>query len=133
MDNKNDIKFTPNKAAQNSDGRYVEVTVRTKDVLESWKTSMFSFEWLGTDGQIKPVSELPEKELEKRKAIEEKIQNGEPLEKPVLGIGIQDNVEIGSGRVQFLVLADLGLETIPVHIPKSNESDFKAFLTDVDS
>jgi hypothetical protein len=48
-----------------------------------------------------------------------------------LGIGLQDNVEIGSERAVLLTLAALGYETMPVHIPKSNESDFKHFRADV--
>ena len=48
-------------------------------------------------------------------------------------IGMMDNVEIGVGRAELLTLAAAGIETMPVHIPKSSESDFKPFRADVKS
>jgi hypothetical protein len=46
---------------------------------------------------------------------------------------MMENIEIGCGRAEFLTLAAHGLKTMPVHIPKSNESDFKPFRADVKS
>ena len=80
------------------------------------------------DGRIKTLEELPEKEHAKRRDAEEKIEKQTDLEKPILGIGLMDNVEIGSGRALFLSLAAHGVKTIPVHIPKSNQDEFKNYL-----
>lgn len=128
-----DIAFVNNSAAENADGKYMDITVSTARILESWRESVFSFEWLTGEGAIKAFEDLSETEKPKREAIEAKIAAGEALEKPVLGIGLQDNVEIGAGRAEFLTLAARGLTQIPVHILKSNESDFKDFLAEVDS
>ena len=127
---KEHIEFIDNKAIQNTADNYVNVVVNVPEVLESWKLSLFSFEWLSPEGTIKTLEDLPEKERPKRQTVEEKLQDGQPIEKPVLGIGTQDNVEIGIGRAEFLTLAAGGLTQIPVHIPKSHESDFQGFLAE---
>ncbi len=127
------ITFIENPVTQNTSDKYKEINVDSACVLKSWRSSLFSFEWLDTNGQIKPIENLPENEQSKRRAVEDKIKKKEPIEKAVLGIGIADNIEIGSGRAEFLTLAALGVQTIPVHIPKSSEKDFKAFLVDIDS
>lgn len=122
------IRFTDNSALSGSNTAYLGIVVDAQKVLESWRSSLFSFEWLLPDGTIRAMEQLPDAEQVKRSGIERKISGGELIEKPVLGIGIMDNVEIGIGRAEFLTLAANGEKTIHVHIPKSNESDFKVFL-----
>lgn len=128
MTDHNALKFTPNKTIETARGAFIDVHVDTGKVLESWRESIFSFEWLDSDGNIKPPGELSAREQPKRAEIEQQLKNGAALEMPVLGIGLSDNIEIGSGRAVLLTLAALGYRTIPVHIPKSNEKDFKPFL-----
>ncbi len=77
------------------------------------------------------MNSLSPAEQEKRKKIEAAIKDSAEIEMPVLGIGIMENVEIGSGRAALLTLAAQGATEMPVHIPKSCESDFKSFRTDV--
>ncbi len=127
------VNFIDNKAALAKPEQFISIEVSVEAVLKSWKLSVFSYEWLARDGSIKSFSALSEAEAEKRALVEKALKAGEPLEKPLLGIGIQDNVEIGSGKAVLLTLADMGLKTMPVHIPKSNKSDFNAFLADVPS
>ena len=122
------IKLIDNKAAQTNPDKYTTITVDTAAVLESWRQSVFSFEWLTEDSKIKSFEELSAEEADKRRAVEDALQKNEELEKPVLGIGMLDNVEIGTGRAVLLTLIDKGVKMIEVHIPKSNESDFKDFL-----
>lgn len=126
------IRFTENPLAT-GEARYVTIDVRVADVVKSWRGSLFSFEWLRPDGKIKSAAELTPAEREKREAVEQLLQNGSPVPMPILGIGMMDNIEIGSGRAEFLTLAALGIETMPVHIPRTNESDFKLFRADVKS
>lgn len=125
------VNFIDNKAALAKPQMYMCIHVDVSAALQSWRLSVFSYEWMNSDGSIKDMSDLSDAEAEKREYVEMQIREHEPLEKPVLGIGIQDNVEIGSGRAVLLTLAAQGIKTIPVHILKSNESDFKAFLADV--
>lgn len=122
------LSFIDNAVALANPERYLSVTVEAGIVLESWKSSLYSFEWLRPDKTIKAAAELNDSERAKREAVEAKIKQGGPLSRPVLGIGMLDNIEIGAGRAEFLTLCAMGARYIPVHIPKSNESDFKAFI-----
>ncbi len=122
------IEFIDNPALLGKESKYDTVYVDAQKIIKSWKLSMFSFEWLTKDGKIRTQSELNEREQPKRQQIENLVTNGKPIPKAVLGIGIQDNVEIGIGRAHFLTIAAHNLDIIPVHIPKSNAEDFKPFL-----
>jgi hypothetical protein len=126
------VKFIDHQAKQATPERYLDVLVKVESVLESYRLSLFSFEWLDAAGRIKDTPALPEKERPKRENVERALKNGAALEKPVLGIGIQDNIEIGSGRAVFLTLAALGVKRIPVHIPASHKDDFKTFIAALD-
>lgn len=122
------VKFSDNPVIKGREKNYAEVTVSIPKILESWRASLFSFEWMLPDGRIKDVAALPEKEQPKRQAVEDAIAAGKTLEKPVLGIGLLENVEIGTGRATLLTLAAHGLKTMPVHIPVSHRDEFKPFI-----
>lgn len=128
----NDITFIPNPVITGSESRYATVTVDIPRVLKSWRRSLFSFEWLSPEGEIKNPDQLSDREREKRRSVEARIETGQPLFQPVLGIGLMENVEIGSGREILLTLAAKGVSRMPVHIPASNLGDFKAFTVPVD-
>ncbi len=133
MPTENNITFIDNPGLNGSKDRYTSIMLDIPCALESWRLSLFSFEWMDSDGRIKTLEQLPEHEKPKRVLAEKKFLSGGPVEQPVLGIGISDNIEIGMGRAELLTLAAHGVKTIPVHIPKSCESDFKAFRADVKS
>lgn len=124
------IQFKANPAIQERASLYADVTIDTAKALKSWKKSLFSFEWMNSDGGIKSFDALSEKEQPKRQEVEDAINNGKPLAKPVLGIGIMDNIEIGMGRAEFLTAALHGQKTIPVHVLRSNLPDFKSFIVE---
>lgn len=104
------------------------VTLNVAKVIKSWQLSIFSYEWLNKDGTIKDTKDLKDSDQEKRHTIETMLQSGDPLEAPILGIGIQDNIEIGSGKALLCTLAAHDTKAITAHIPKSNADDFKDFL-----
>lgn len=122
------IDFVDNNAVKSRPGAYLAVTVRVDSVLKSWRASLFAHEWMRPDGQLKTGPELSENERPKREAVEALLRAGGTLEKPVLGIGLLESVEIGAGRATFLTLAAHGMATIPVHIPASQQKEFKGFL-----
>lgn len=111
---------------------YTEITVDAERTLESWQLSVMSLEWLDKKGRIKAFKDLKPVKQEKRLAIEETLKNGKRIETPILGIGLYDNVEIGSGRAAFLTLAAQGFDCIPVHVRKSQLAGFQEFVCDVD-
>jgi hypothetical protein len=122
------LTFIDNAAVAGRPGHYLTVTVDVAKILVSWQISLFSYEWMLPDGRLKDAAALPAIEQPKRAAVEERLNRGEALEKPVLGIGLLENVEFGAGRAVFLTLAALGAKKIPVHIPKTHEGDFLSFL-----
>jgi hypothetical protein len=120
--------FSDNPAVKGREPKYCVVRVKAQAVVKNWKNSLYSFEWLEADGSIRTLDSLPLHERDKRLSVENALKAGKPVIRPVLGIGIFDTVEIGAGREVFLTLASAGLEDIEVHIPKSNEAEFKKFL-----
>lgn len=120
--------FQENPAIRGREDAFIAVEALVAPVLASWKESLFAHEWLHQDGSIRKPAEMPEPIRIRRKATEESIDQGPLLERPVLGIGIMDNIEIGAGKDLFLTLAARGVQTIPVHIPKSQIKDFRFFV-----
>lgn len=119
-------KFIDNSAKKSNGPNYVEMNVNAGKVIDSWRKSLFSYEWL-SEGGFKKIADLSIKEQERRQEVEEDIRSGEKLERPILGMGVLDNVEIGSRRATFLTLAILGRETIPVHVPIGQKDFFEKF------
>lgn len=122
------LSFIDNPALRGREDKYKEVTLSIPKIIESWRASLFSYEWMHPDGRIKSRDELPEREQPKRDAAEKALAAGDALEKPVLGIGMLENVEIGAGRALLLTMAAHGHKTIKAHIPLSHEDEFTAFL-----
>lgn len=122
------LAFIDNAVVGSRPASYVTVTVDVAKILESWRESLFSYEWVLPDGRLKSRDELSPADQPKRAKVEEMLARGEPLEKPVLGIGLMENVEIGAGRAVFLTLAALGVKKLPVHIPKTHQDEFSSFI-----
>ena len=122
------IQLFDNTAIKGRSENYKTVMVNTKKVLKSWRDSLFAYEWMTSDGDLKSKEALPEKERTKRENVEKNIHAQEPLERPVLGIGMMDNIEIGAGKAVFLTLASQGHKQIQVHVPKSQIDEFEKFI-----
>lgn len=120
--------FIANPVISGREDRYATINIKVDAVLESWRMSLFSYEWVLPDGRIRSAGELSETERPKRDAVEDNLKRKAPIEIPILGIGLMDNVEIGSGRATFLTLAAHGCKTMPVHVPKTNVKEFASFL-----
>ena len=119
------IKIDEKKAPAHG---FMTVHVHVPKVVACWRGSIRSFEWLDSDGNVKTLEALSPVEAHKREAVEDAIASGQAVPRPVLGIGIQDNIEIGTGRAVLLTAAAYGIETLSVDIPKSNEAEFKRYL-----
>lgn len=123
-----DIQFVDNPLVAARSAAYTSVTVNVDRVLSSWKSSTMAFEWLTPKGDIRDSEQLSPSLNAQRQAIEAALADGALIAKPVLGIGIFDNVEIGIGRDVFVTLAAHGIAEMPVHIPRSMERDFRSFV-----
>lgn len=120
--------LTDNPAIAGRADRYIGVTVDVARVLESWRKSLMAHEWLNPDGSLRNTDHLNMLDRDKVLKTQKSMESGEALPRPVLGIGLLDNIEIGAGRDVFFVLATSGHKKITVHIPCSNEADFYPFL-----
>lgn len=123
-----DPKFTNNPSIHGKEDKYLNITVDLDKVIKSWSQSLFSFEWLLSDGSLRKPDELIEKERMKYDLVCQKLNDNEQLAMPILGIGVLDNIEIGSGRENVLTLYSKNIKTIPVHIPKNAQKEFEAFM-----
>ena len=121
-------KFKDNAAALAAADQFIEITIDCAKVFASWRGSIYSFEWIDADGNVKKIKDLGDAEGQKRQIIEDALNKNEPIEKAVLGFGMLDCIEIGSGRAAFLTLYDMGLKTMPAHISKNAKKDFENFL-----
>ncbi len=121
-------QFKDNASAIKSLDKYTLIEVNVRKVIESWKSSLFSFEWLTPEGTIRTQDQLPKAEQEKFLAVIKDYEAGIALERPILGIGIMDNIEIGSRRDVFLTLASQDVDTMQVHVNKADKKEFDPFL-----
>ncbi len=124
-----DLHFIDHSSIKGREDRYVILRVDTAAILKSWRGSLFSFEWLTPEGGLRAMDDLPLHERDKRLKIEKQLAKGDALERPVMGIGILDNVEIGAGRDVFMTLAAHGIKTVEIHVPASAQKDFNSFLS----
>lgn len=121
-------RFHDNAALNGREDKFITVDALVAPVLASWRESIFAHEWLNQDGKIRNPSEMTETVKSRREDVEKLVESEESLERPVLGIGILDNIEIGAGKDLFLVLASKGIDKISVHIPKTHMEDFRLFI-----
>ena len=120
-------RFEDNPSIKGREERFTIIIAKVDLILASWRNSLFAHEWMNGDGSLKAAKAMSVPLQKKRMDTERLIASDTPLPRPVLGIGIADNVEIGSGRDLFLTLAAQGVKDIPVHIPKSNLTEFRMF------
>lgn len=123
------INMIDNASIKGREDKYVIINVDLNKVLKGWKISLFSFEWLTPDGQIRTPEQLPDKERQKFETVLQDVKEGNDLERPILGIGVLDNIEIGSRRDVLLTLYTQEIKSLSVHVPESIEEEFYEYLT----
>lgn len=126
--NKSSIIYIDNNTVTAQPERYITITVNAKKVVQSWKSSLFSFEWLTPEGDIRTPETLSESDQEKFRTVSKRYSENEEMERPILGLGLLENIEIGSRKDIFLTLTSLGESAISVHILKQDEKEFKEYM-----
>ena len=121
------ILFIDNPIVAAKPDAYQIIAVNTQKTLQSWKQSLFSFEWLNPDGTIRAENEMPETVQAAYQEIQKNIKTGGALKRPVLGVGLMDNVEIGSAKDVFLTLAASHVPSIDVHISIKDQDFFRKY------
>lgn len=107
---------------------YIDGVLDLDKAMPSWRQSLLAHKWLTTDGYPKPPETLGAEQKEKYDTYEAMLKNGEALPKPIIGIGMVDNVEVGSGQAVILLLAHKGVKQIPVHIRNSQSKKLMKFM-----
>lgn len=104
--------------------KFITVELDTEKLLHMWGTSIVSFEWL-KNGQPKPKGNLSPNLREHIEEVETSLNNNKPVVQPLLGIGIFDGIEIGTGRATLCVFAVNKIPTIKCSLLKSMEGEFQ--------
>ena len=121
------ITLIDNPTLKDRADKFTLMEVDLGKIVKDWKKSLYSFEWLLPDGTVRPPEKLTTDYRHQYNNVEQVFQLNGALERPILGLGMMDNVEIGSRKEVLLTLARLGVETMDVHVPKSCADDFKKF------
>lgn len=121
-------QFYDHEVVQKTPQEYCEMTISPEKILDRWQSSMFACEILDKVGKIKPQNEMAPETLKKYLDAIEMIKRGEDIPKPVLGIGLMDNIEIGIGREIVAAAANLNLSNIPLHIRNAQAEDIQKAL-----
>ena len=122
------ITLIDNPTLKDRADKFTLMEVDLGKIVKDWKKSPYSFEWLLPDGTVRPPEKLTTDYRHQYNNVEQVFQLNGALERPILGLGMMDNVEIGSRKEVLLTLARLGVETMDVHVPKSCADDFKKFM-----
>lgn len=112
--------FEKNPNIENDEKSFITMTINIQKVIESFSHSVFAYEWINIEtGHLKSLSELGQKQKDERLEIENMIKNGHPIPQPILGIGLMDHIEIGTGKAIIMTLAAHEITEMPVHVPIS--------------
>lgn len=120
-----DPRFVPHPDLADAADGYTTLWLDLNLVLDSWRQSLWAFEWLRPDGTLKSLDDLTPDRAHARTEWEKKIKTGQPLPQPILGVGEFQCVEIGAERALVAALASLGYARFAAHIPTAMTGFFK--------
>lgn len=125
----NDIaQFDDHPSVGANKDAYIDGILDLTKALPSWRQSLLAHKWLTADGAAKPSETLGAEQKAKYDEYESALQNGVPLPKPIIGIGMVDNIEVGSGAAVVLLMAHKGAGTLPVHIRAAQSKKLMKFM-----
>lgn len=110
-----ELIFSNHEVVNTSPEKYIEMSVAPSILIKAWAQSMFSYELLTKDGNLKPQNQLKPHTIEKLAAAKNIFVQGGEIIKPVIGVGIMDNIEIGIGCEIVVAAYDVGITEMPVH------------------
>ena len=123
-----DPMFCDHEVVQRTPSDYCEMTLRPEIILKAWSVSIFAHELLNKDGSIKKDNEMTAPTLEKYIHAVEAFKRNEIVSKPIIGVGIMDNIEIGIGREIIAAAKNLSINAIPINVRKAQEKDIRKLL-----
>ena len=120
--------FYDHEVVQRLPHEYIEMVAPPMDLLDAWSLSMFAHELLYNDGSIKAEADMNDVTLDRYLNALSNLKKGEPMPRPVLGIGIMDGVEIGLGREIIAACATLNISEISFHVRQAQAKEIKKLL-----
>lgn len=120
------FKWVSCKGAQDNPDKYVVMQLDLSKLVDSWAMSIVAHEWL-KNGKLKTHKDLQDHLQEEWTTAFEHAQSAKTLVRPILGIGVLDNVEIGTNRAILSVADHLELPSIEVLVPKAMKDLFVTF------
>ena len=120
------FKWVSCKGAQGNPDKYVAMQLDLQKTIESWAMSIVAHEWLKS-GIFKPHTDLQDHLQEEWATMLESVKNTKTFVRPILGIGVLDNVEVGTNRAVLSVADHLDLASIEVMVPKPMADLFEEF------
>ena len=123
--------FYDHEIVQRAPSDYIEIKLKPDAVLKAWSLSMFAHEILNQNGDVKKETEMSAITLDKYLNAIESFKKNEGNIKPIIGIGIMDNIEIGVGREIVAAAKIILLDKIPIHVRKAQEKEIRELLLSV--
>lgn len=120
------FKWVSCKGAQDNPDKYIVMQLDLQKTIESWAMSIVAHEWLKS-GTFKPHEDLQDHLQGEWTTILESAKATKTFVRPILGIGVLDNVEVGTNRAVLSVANHLDLGSIEVMIPRSMVNLFEEF------
>ena len=121
-------RFIEHPSVSANPSAYGNATLDIEKALPSWKQSLIAYKWLDSEGQPKKPEALADEQRAQRDDILRILAKGDALPTPIIGLGMFDNVEVGSGAGVIATLADMGIKLVPVHLRRAQEKGLKKFL-----
>lgn len=120
-------RFLDHPSAATSEA-YVSGTLDLSKALPSWRQSLISYKWLDAEARPKKPEELADEQRAQYEDVLRILTKGDALPKPIIGLGMFDNVEVGSGAAIVATLAAMDVKLVPVHIRAAQEKGLRKFL-----
>ncbi len=109
-------KFIDHPNVASNKDAYIDGVLDIAKALPSWQQSLLAYKWLTSEGHAKPLDTLGGEQRTRYDEALALLSSGKPLQKPIIGIGMVDNIEVGSGAAIVVLMAHKGITQIPVHI-----------------
>ena len=120
--------FCDHIVVQKNPEDYTEMVLTPSQIFDAWKSSMFSHELIAKDGTIMGENTLKGASLQKYISAYEALKRDEAVEKPVLGIGLFDGIEIGIGREIIAAAYHLNISDLPIHVRTAQAEEIMALF-----
>jgi hypothetical protein len=123
-----DAVFYDHEVVQRAPDEYIEMTFNPALILKAWALSMFAHEILTHEGDIRDEKNMNEATLAKFLQAQDAFKKGEKIPKPIIGVGIMDNIEIGIGRETVAAALALNIRELPIHTRQGQAEEVKSLI-----